>query len=82
MAPEPVCEIHPDTAFQYGLSGGEKVEVGTKFGSVRVGVRLTERIRRDTIPIAQGWEEANANMLTGMSGADPISGFPNLKSLR
>jgi anaerobic selenocysteine-containing dehydrogenase len=82
MAPEPMCEIHPDTAFQYGLSGSEKVEVGTKFGSVRVGVRLTERIRRDTIHIAQGWEEANANMLTGMSGADPISGFPNLKSLR
>ncbi len=82
MAPEPVCEIHPDTAFQYGLSGGEKVEVGTKFGSVRVGVRLTERIRRDTIHLPQGWEEANANVLTGMSGADPISGFPNLKSLR
>jgi hypothetical protein len=27
-------------------------------------------------------EEANANELTGAEDADPISGFPNLKSLR
>jgi anaerobic selenocysteine-containing dehydrogenase len=81
MAPEPVCEIHPDTALACGVSEGEKVEVRTTFGSVRVAARLTERIRRDTIHIPQGWEEANANVLTGMSGADPISGFPNLKSV-
>ena len=81
MAPEPVCEIHPDTALAYGVSAGQRVEVRTTFGSVRVAARLTERIRRDTIHIPQGWEEANANVLTGMSGADPISGFPNLKSV-
>jgi len=81
MAPEPVCEIHPDTALACGVSQGEQVEVRTPFGSVRVAARLTERIRRDTIHIPQGWEEANANVLTGMSGADPISGFPNLKSV-
>jgi len=81
MAPEPVCEIHPDTALAYGVSAGQRVEVRTTFGSVRVAARLTERIRRDTIHIPQGWEEANVNVLTGMSGADPISGFPNLKSV-
>jgi len=36
----------------------------------------------DTIHIPQGWEEANANELTGSESADPVSGFPNLKSLR
>ena len=82
MAPEPVCEVHPDTAFQYGLSEGARVEVRTMYGSVRMGARLTERIRPDTIHIPQGWEEANANVLTGMNAADPISGFPNLKSLK
>jgi len=81
MAPEPECEIHPDTALGHGLSEGERVEMTTRFGSVRVKVRLTDRIRRDTVHLSQGWEEANANMLTGMSGADPISGFPNLKSV-
>jgi len=81
MAPEPECEIHQDTALRHGLSEGERVEVTTRFGSVRVKARLTERIRRDTVHLSQGWEEANANVLTGMNGADPISGFPNLKSV-
>ena len=81
MAPGPECEIHPDTARRQGLSEGEKAEVTTRFGSVQVKVRLTDRIRPDTVHLAQGWEEANANVLTGMTGADPISGFPNLKSV-
>ena len=68
-------------ARRQGLSEGEKAEVTTRFGSVQVKVRLTDRIRPDTVHLAQGWEEANANVLTGMTGADPISGFPNLKSV-
>jgi anaerobic selenocysteine-containing dehydrogenase len=82
MAPEPLCEIHPSTAKHYGLSEGQWVEVGTALGSILVKARVSDRIRQDTIHIPQGWEEANANVLTGMSGADPISGFPNLKSVR
>jgi formate dehydrogenase (coenzyme F420) alpha subunit len=81
MAPEASCEIHPDTALAHGLSQGDTVEVTTASGSVRVKVRLTDNIRLDTVHLPQGWEEANANVLTDMSGADPISGFPNLKSV-
>jgi len=81
MAPEPECEIHPDTALQQGISDGDMVEVTTEHGRVRVRARLTGRIRRDTVHLPQGWEEANANVLTGMGGADPISGFPNLKAV-
>jgi anaerobic selenocysteine-containing dehydrogenase len=81
MSPEPECEIHPDTALCYGFSQGDRVEVSTAFGKVGVKVRLTDRIRADTVHLPQGWEEANANLLTGMGGADPISGFPNLKSI-
>jgi hypothetical protein len=32
--------------------------------------------------ISQGWEEANANELSSGESPDPVSGFPNLKSLR
>jgi formate dehydrogenase (coenzyme F420) alpha subunit len=81
MAPEPLCEIHPDTALSYGLSQGDRVEVRTIFGTVRVKVRITDNILADTVHLPQGWEEANANVLTGMRGSDPISGFPNLKSI-
>jgi anaerobic selenocysteine-containing dehydrogenase len=82
MAPEPVFEIHPSTAGQYGLSEGEMAEVQTPQGKIQLKAHLTDRICQDTIHIPQGWEEANANELTGSEGADPISGFPNLKSLR
>jgi anaerobic selenocysteine-containing dehydrogenase len=82
MAPEPLFEVHPQTALQHGIAEGETAEVQTPRGKIRLKAHLTNRIRPDTIHIPQGWEEANANELTGMEGADPLSGFPNLKSLR
>jgi len=82
MFPEPVFEIHPETAAQYGLSESEMAEVHNTHGRIQLKAHVTPRIRQDTINIPQGWEEANANELTGTEDADPISGFPNLKSLR
>jgi assimilatory nitrate reductase catalytic subunit len=75
-------EVHPQTALQHGIADGEKAKVQTAQGEIRLQAHLTSRIRPDTIHIPQGWEEANVNELTGMEGADPLSGFPNLKSLR
>jgi anaerobic selenocysteine-containing dehydrogenase len=82
LNPDPVFEINPATADQYGLSQDEMVEIQTKDGSVRLKTRITEKIRPDTLHIPQGWEEANANELTSPVEADPVSGFPNLKSLK
>ncbi len=82
MAPDPMFEIHPDTALKYGLSEGDMSEIETSGGKIQLKARLTPKIRPDTIHIPQGWEEANANELTGFESADPVSGFPNLKSLR
>jgi anaerobic selenocysteine-containing dehydrogenase len=82
MSPEPVFDIHPDTASLYGLSEGDVAEVRSKYGKIQLKAHLTQKIRPDTIHITQGWEEANANILTGTENADPISGFPNLKSLK
>ena len=82
MAPDPMFEIHPDTALKYGLSEGDMSEIETSCGKIQLKARLTPEIRPDTIHVPQGWEEANANELTGAESADPVSGFPNLKSLR
>jgi predicted molibdopterin-dependent oxidoreductase YjgC len=81
MAPDPRREIHPGKTVRYVVPDGEWVDLRTGAGSVRLKARHNERIREDTVHIPQGWEEANPNVLTGMSGADPISGFPNLKSV-
>ncbi|MFH1953092.1 MAG: molybdopterin-dependent oxidoreductase [Pseudomonadota bacterium] len=82
MAPEPVFEVHPDTAREYGLTDGRMGEIRTRTGSIRLKTHVTNSIRPDTLHLSQGWETANANDLTGHELPDPISGFPNLKSLR
>lgn len=82
MSPGPLFEIHPETADKYGISNGDLTEIETRFGRIRLPAKFTQGIRPDTIHVPQGWEEANANELTGLDHVDPISGFPNLKSLR
>jgi anaerobic selenocysteine-containing dehydrogenase len=82
MFPEPIFEIHPDTAQLYGLTDSETAEVITRYGKIKLKTHITQRIRPDTIHVHQGWEEANVNELTGPEDLDPISGFPNLKSIR
>jgi anaerobic selenocysteine-containing dehydrogenase len=82
LAPEPLFEIHPETATGLGISDGETAEVKTVTGEIRLRANVTERIRPDSIHIPQGWEGANANDLSSGESPDPVSGFPNLKSLR
>jgi formate dehydrogenase (coenzyme F420) alpha subunit len=82
LAPEPLFEIHPQTAMGWGISDGETAEVLTAHGKIRLKAQVTEKIRPDTVHIPQGWEEANANELSSGIDPDPVSGFPNLKSLR
>ena len=81
-APEPFLEIHPDTAAALGVSDSDRVEVTTETGTIRISARICETIRPGTLHLAQGWEGSNANQLTSVEYSDPISGFPNLKSLR
>jgi assimilatory nitrate reductase catalytic subunit len=82
MFPEPIFEIHPDTAQHYGLTNSEMAEVITRNGKIKLKTHITGRTRPDTIHVHQGWEKANVNQLTGTEDLDPISGFPNLKSTR
>ncbi|MBN2032988.1 MAG: molybdopterin-dependent oxidoreductase [Deltaproteobacteria bacterium] len=82
LAPEPLFEVHPQTALEWGIEDRETAEVRNANGKIRLKAHVTEKIRPDTIHIPQGWEEANANELSSGESPDPISGFPNLKSLR
>lgn len=81
-ASEPILEIHAKTAAEFGISDDDRVEVATETGQIQIKARLADTIRPGTVHMAQGWETANANMLTTSDNPDPISGFPNLKSLR
>jgi len=80
-SPEPVAEIHANTASEYGIADGDMVNVETKRGSIRVKAKATQDIIPGVVSICHGWSEANVNLLTDGMPADPISGFPALKAL-
>jgi anaerobic selenocysteine-containing dehydrogenase len=80
LEPEPYVEINPETARGFGVVDGELVEVSSPRGSIRIRAKVTDSILRGVVNIANGWSEANVNMLTDDLARDPISGFPSLKS--
>jgi len=80
--PEPLAQIHPDTAKKVGISDGDMVKVETIRGSVQMKAQLTPDILPQVVSIPHGWEgEANANLVTTGEELDPISGFPSFKSM-
>lgn len=80
--PEPLAQIHPDTAKALGIANGDMVKVETRRGSVEMKAQLTPDILPRVVSIPHGWaNKANANLLTTDEEMDPISGFPAFKSM-
>ncbi len=82
LNPEPLAEMHPDSAERLGIEDGEIIRIETETGSIDIRARVTEDIIPGVINIPHGWAEANANQLTSEQPGDPVSGTPVLKSLR
>jgi anaerobic selenocysteine-containing dehydrogenase len=80
-APEPVAEIHPDTARAYGISDGDMIAIETEKGEIKMRARTTEDLVPQVVSIPHGWSEANANVLTSQEPRDPITGYTELKAL-
>ena len=78
--PEPLAEIHPETGWKYGLANGEPALVETRRGSLEIKVKFTEDIHPGVICLPHGWAEANVNLLTDETPADPVVGYPSLKA--
>lgn len=80
-APEPLAEINPVTAGQYGLKDMDTAIVESPRGEIELKVNVTENILPGVINIPHGWEKANVNVLTNNTPADQITGYPVLKGL-
>ncbi len=77
--PAAFAEVHPDTARQHGILAGDMVSLTTRRGSARMAVRITRRIRRDTVFVPFHWGgEGSANRLT-IAALDPVSRIPEYK---
>ncbi len=80
-APEPIAEIHPDTAQEHGIADDDMVVIGTRKGEIRMRVRTTEDLAPQVVSIPHGWPQANAMVLTELKDRDPITGYTQLKAL-
>lgn len=80
--PEPLVQLHPDTARGPGIADGDMVRVETIRGDVKMKAQVTRDILPQVVCIPHGWgDEANANRVTSDEEMDPISGFPAFKSM-
>ncbi|MDO8965137.1 MAG: molybdopterin oxidoreductase family protein [Algoriphagus sp.] len=77
--PEPLLEIHPKLAYQYGIKDGDEVMVKTRRGEAVFPAQLVETIREDTVFIPYHWGgKQSANQLT-IGTLDPVSKIPEFK---
>jgi anaerobic selenocysteine-containing dehydrogenase len=92
--PEPIVNIHVDTAKQYGISDGDWVWVESLRGKIKQKAHVTENIDPRVVNVEFGWwfpeEEgpqhgvwkANANVLTNSGPPyDPAMGTYQLRAL-
>ena len=78
--PEPLVEVHPDTALTLGLSDGEPARLSTRRAEAIYKVKLSPKIRPDTLFVPIHWEgEQAANRLT-LGALDPLSKMPEFKA--
>jgi assimilatory nitrate reductase catalytic subunit len=78
-APEPLAEMHPATAREYGLSNGARVMLSTRRADATFTLKITSAIREDTVFVPFHWGDArSANRLTN-AAVDRTSGMPELK---
>ncbi len=90
--PDPLVEIHPETAASLGINDGDWVWIETPEGRVRMRVKLFDGIAPDVImaqhgwwfpeedPPEYGWKKSNVNLLFGDTDYDPDTGSESLRS--
>ena len=82
QAPEPVAEIHPDTARKHGIGDGDLILVETRKGQIRVKAKTTEAMMAGVVNVLHGWEgDANESRLTELEARDPVTGYTEMRAL-
>jgi anaerobic selenocysteine-containing dehydrogenase len=69
--PEPLVDIHPQTAGEHGIADGDWVLIERPEGSIRQRARLSDVVRPDTInPAGYWWEPGSKAYLSGFWDAN------------
>ena len=78
IAPEAFVAMHPADAAELGVRDGDRVEVESRRGRIRLAVRITTRECRGAVFIPFHFREAAANLLT-LDELDPDGKIPEFK---
>ena len=78
LAPRAEAEFSLEDALKYGISDGDKVELSTRRGKVKVAARVTERMTPGVVFLPFHYAESPANMLTS-DALDPVCKIPEFK---
>jgi anaerobic selenocysteine-containing dehydrogenase len=90
--PDPLVEIHPDTAKSLKIADGDWVWIETKEDRVQMRVKIFDGLERDVVcaqhawwfpeegPPEYGWKKSSINLLFGDMEYDPDTGSESLKS--
>lgn len=82
--PEPVLEINPKDAVEYGLREGDLTLVESRRGKATVRCKVTDKVREGTVFLPFHWgkllaDNGRANLLT-LEAVDPYSQQPEFKA--
>jgi formate dehydrogenase (coenzyme F420) alpha subunit len=85
IEPGPEVEIHPKTAAQYDIKGGDRVRIESPFGAVEALANLTERTHPRMVFMLHGWDEGGASdtsFLQARSSRTPVLGISASNGVR
>jgi formate dehydrogenase major subunit len=71
-------ELNPADAAELGVAEGEEVVITSRRNSIRIAVRLSDRVARHQVFVPMHYREAAANLLTNPA-LDGPSGIPEFK---
>jgi anaerobic selenocysteine-containing dehydrogenase len=72
--PEPLVEMHPDTAAQHGIADGDWVEISRPEGAIRQKAKVTGNILPGTINLAGYWWDPTRGPTRDLSGVWEANG--------
>lgn len=92
--PDPLTEIHPETAAMLGIMDGDEIVIETRYGRIIQRARVTDIVHPKVISAALGWwfpegradeqfgwQRSNFNMLTSIDALGKEFGTPNLSNI-
>ncbi|WP_049947690.1 molybdopterin-dependent oxidoreductase [Candidatus Halobonum tyrrellensis] len=77
--PSDFVEIHPETAEEYGIRAGDRVEIESRRGEITVPAQVTDRVAPDNLFVPIHFAESAVNQLTDEEHLDPEAATPEFK---